>query len=128
MALYLTNLEILLSFSIYYLLHSFVKNIKNYYLLLCIFIVLAIIFGGTLNTFFVSGDMSTRTIPFHSVDSKIPGRNDVLFPKEMFLISLIMMPFYGIGQQFTFGVTLYDHAITNYQLFFETGLSTAKLP
>jgi len=80
----MVNLEILLSFSVYYLLHSYITNIKNYYVIICVIVVLVIIFGGTLNSYFTSAIFDPKTKKYYNdfISSETSG--SVLFPKNMF--------------------------------------------
>ncbi len=53
---YIIMLNSVLSFSIYFLIHALVGNIRNYYTIIFSIFILGIIFGGTLNTYFSRPD------------------------------------------------------------------------
>ncbi len=51
--IYCAELNMLLSFSLYFLLNSFIKDIKVYYTIIISIFLLGIIFGGALNDYYV---------------------------------------------------------------------------
>ncbi len=94
--IYISNLDIIVVFSVYFLVHNLFLNIKTYYSFVFAIIILNIVLGGVLNTYFDDAyNIEGRYIPY-----KVN-----LFPDSYFIISLFF-PFYGIGQQFSFGVNL----------------------
>ena len=94
--IYLSNLNIILTFSIYFLVHKFSKNIKNYYFVIIGLLILSFCFGAFLNSFFDDSYGSHGEGIFYEPN---------IFPNWMFIPSLFY-PFFGVNQMFAYGVSM----------------------
>ena len=97
--IYLSNLNIVLTFSVYFIIHGLSKNIKNYYSVVVMLLVIGFCFGAFINTYF---------------DDSYRGYSDPgggifyepnIFPNWTFIPSLFY-PFFGLNQMFVYGVSM----------------------
>lgn len=91
--LYISNVNILVVFAFYFVVSSFVSNIKSYNVAIGVVLVMGIVFTGSINTMFDK-----------SIKNGIVTISSGVFPEYMFYPSLLY-PFYGTGQFVTTAVT-----------------------
>lgn len=117
--IYITQVTILLTFSVYLLIQSICDNERAYYITVAGIYMLGIIFGGTINNYFLLPDW----LPIVNGDYLEPGIEEVtlteeefellvfdtyfdrgslgisfnLFPENIFIPTLLY-PFFGVGQ------------------------------
>lgn len=94
--IYVSNPTILVTFAIYFIIKSFTTNIKTYFVVILALSIFDVIFGGTLNTYWIRG------INDQGYMEVLP--NKVLFPVPLFWV-IIINPFYGVGQMTTTTIT-----------------------
>lgn len=134
--IYVTEITIILTFSIYFLLHSFMKSERTYYIVVVSLYLLGVIFAGSLNNYYgvpwwqvvILGDDS---IP-HSSDFNLILTNEEfeffkqnitiafeprtmeishnLFPEYLFIPTLLF-PYFGVGQFMT--TTVFAQAVSD---------------
>lgn len=107
---YSITICMILTFLCYVFLESLVRHKTNYYMLVTIILFFGIIFCGALNTYFSNPngvaegknfeyDSSTNTaVGEMYYGPYVNGFSGNLFPDYMFIPSMIICPFYGIGE------------------------------
>lgn len=127
--IYITEITSLLTFSIYFLFHSWFKSEKFYYIIVVGLYLLGIIFGGALNNYFgtpwwyatidgnrLSAELTEVNLTQAQFDKLVFGTfcskgqmkiSYNLFPTELFGATLLY-PFFGIGQFTT--TAIFAHA------------------
>ncbi|BDU67516.1 MAG: hypothetical protein TYPL_1690 [Candidatus Tyloplasma litorale] len=120
--IYITQLNFILVFSIYFMFHSIIKKQNTYYVLVIIIYIFGVIFGGVLNNFFQLPFGSYFQYGDEGVNSVVDYDNQTIYvlkdewldttyqyyidynyfsrglmPTSMFIPSLFY-PFYGLGQ------------------------------
>ncbi len=96
--IYIYNINVLITFSIYFMVHNLVKDQKQYYIFVMILMLLTFIYGGFLNEYFDSARKFE--------DGKwYPDYSKNLFPDSMFPISLLF-PYFSVHSMFSYGFTL----------------------
>ncbi len=96
--IYVYNLNILVTFSLFYLVHIVIKDQKQYYIALLVLILLTFIYGGMLNEFFESATTYGNGVWY-------PEFKRGIFPEYMFWPSL-MFPYFSVNSMFSYGFTL----------------------
>ncbi len=101
--IYVMFVSSFLSFSVYFVMQQFFNTVIYYNMGMLSFLVIGLIFSGSLNNFFkVAGDSGSEHLVF----------SRSMFPKFMFIPSLFI-PSYGLGQFTTMAVTQNSMPITS---------------
>ncbi len=108
--IYITNINILLVFSIYFAIHSLIKDSKQYYFIIMVILLIGIFFGGSLNTYW-NNPIGNNLVKLEDGSYRINYKNKSmimyggLFPEKMFIPTLFFCPIYGTGEFLNFSVT-----------------------
>ncbi len=132
--IYITELTSVLTFSVYFLIHPFMKSEKTYYVVIVSFYILGIIFSGSLNNYFgtpwwymtITGDYTVVDGAIQMTQEQFasavfatsfdPHTMQVafnLFPESIFGPTLLF-PFFGVGQFTTTAVFAHATADVSY--------------
>lgn len=108
--IYITNVNILVVFGVYFIIKSFASNIKSYFIVVIILMILGIFFTGTLNSYYSGGPNPEGEMEIYAN----------IFPVYLFVPTLFY-PLFGVGQFTTSAVTRNgfkeDNGIYNFFIF-----------
>ncbi len=104
---YFTEINLMLVFSLFFLISRFFKNVKNYYICVLLMFILSVIFGGGLNEFFGGLDYMGKKGEGDTLFNTFPSFKPSMFPKYMFLPSLIICPFFTISEFYTHSIAIH---------------------
>ncbi len=104
--IYAIEINLVIVFSIFFMTGRFFSNIKNYYIFISVLMIFSFIFGGGLSEMFTLYELNNPINPSSTnFFLTYPKFYPPLFPKQMFLPTLLISPFFSSS-------TFYTHTIS----------------
>ncbi len=138
--IYAMEINLVIVFSVFFMINSFFSNVKNYYIFILGLMILAIIFGGGLSEMFTTSQWKS-TYGEHEIFENYRLTNPVfhpaMFPKQIFIPILAISPFYSSSEFYLHTITWgisghnaapFESATSTVQHFMTASYASSQLP